>query len=702
MKQNLRRTLAKKKGAALVVVLILTIVAALTGGSVLKYSMNERTINRRHFLRLEAKNAAEAVVEYGFAELVSRFDNKSSLPADELQTSPLSLPASASSLFTYGTAGTHCNVNPANLGVVGSMVNLTREYIDPTNPANEFDPMKGRTMDLYEVTVFGTATVTDPLGPPIVTYASQRIQARDAPLFTHAIFYNIPMEIAPGPSMDVRGPVHSNNNMYIQSGAGLNFHDTVTSAGAINHGPLPGIGKSLSTADVAFRDGSGNLVSMKDGSTWLNSGMDSWRADSSQRWDGYVQSSAHGVQVHNTLGTGDYVPDDPSTAANELQNPAHSVIEPPDTSAAGTTMESEKLANKAGLYLYVDSTTQNVTIFKNAAARNAYINSGDTSGVVTYTEDPVRPLITALPMTYDSSITNADGTSYSDTEHTQTIYDRRWEKNVDLYSVDVGVLREAINGTGTGFGNYNEASVSESSPGDWNGIVYVEMSNPNASLGDSSRAPAVRLHNGKKIPNRRDVDTNGVDGFSIVTNSVLYVQGHFNADGSVSSASSTTPDSGEAPAALMADAINVLSSAWNDTDASLGLSDPNRAAAVTEISAAFLTGNVPSNPNLTGNIAYSGGVENFPRFLEKWSGVDFAYRGSMVALFQSEVATGTWGKSNVYDPPNRNWGFNTLFGSGTRRFPPGTPNVRSFRRVDYRELDKAEYDAAIAAMTPSP
>lgn len=699
MKARRAKGFRENKGAALIVVLFLTIIASITGGSVLKYSMNERTINRRHFLRLEAKNAAEASVEYGFAELVTRFETRASLPSNELQTNPLSIPTTATTLFTYSTAGTNCHVNPANLQMFGTMVNLSREYIDPTDPANEFDPMKGRTMDLYEVTVFGSATVIDPLGPPITSYASQRIQARDAPLFTHAIFYNIAMEIAPGPAMEVKGPVHSNGDVYVQSGNGLKFHDTVTSAGGLMHGPLPGIGKGTSDSDVQFRDGTGTFLSMNDGSDWLGSGLDDWRAVSSQRWDGYVQSSAHGVQVHNTVGTSDYVPDDPTTPlVNELQNPAHDLIEKPDTTAS-TTSENEKMANKAGMYVYVDTTTQNVTIFKDAAARNAYMASGDTSGVVTYVDDPSRPLITSAPITYDSSITNADGTAYAATEHTQTVYDRRWEKNVDMYSLDVGVLREAVHGTGTGFSNYNSASTTESSPGDWNGIVYVEMSNPAVSQGDTSRAPAVRLHNGKKIPNRKEVDAGGVDGFTVATNAALYVQGHFNADGSVSSASATTPDSGEAPAALMADAINVLSSAWDDTDAALGLSDAGRQAATTEISAAFLTGNVPSDPNLSGSsTAYSGGVENFPRFLEKWTGVDLAYRGSMVALFESEVATGRWGKSNVYNPPNRNWGFNTLFDSGTRRFPPGTPNIRSYRRVDYRELNSTEFATALASM----
>ena len=100
MKKQRSKQFGERKGAAIIMVLFLTIVASLVGGSVLKYSMNERRINRRHFLRLEAKNAAEAVVEYGFAELVARFEANSTLPTDELKTNPLSLPASTSTLFT--------------------------------------------------------------------------------------------------------------------------------------------------------------------------------------------------------------------------------------------------------------------------------------------------------------------------------------------------------------------------------------------------------------------------------------------------------------------------------------------------------------------------------------------------------------------------------------------------------------------------
>ena len=43
-----------------------------------------------------------------------------------------------------------------------------------------------------------------------------------------------------------------------------------------------------------------------------------------------------------------------------------------------------------------------------------------------------------------------------------------------------------------------------------------------------------------------------------------------------------------------------------------------------------------------GDGSYSGGAENFPRFLENWSGKTLTYYGSMVELYQSQQAIGKW------------------------------------------------------------
>ena len=69
---------------------------------------------------------------------------------------------------------------------------------------------------------------------------------------------------------------------------------------------------------------------------------------------------------------------------------------------------------------------------------------------------------------------------------------------------------------------------------------------------------------------------------------------------------------------------------------------------------AMITGNVPT-PDGGGN--YSGGLENLPRFHERWSGVDCNINGAFINLFQSRQATERWGKSGVYNPPVRAWGY---------------------------------------------
>jgi hypothetical protein len=91
----------------------------------------------------------------------------------------------------------------------------------------------------------------------------------------------------------------------------------------------------------------------------------------------------------------------------------------------------------------------------------------------------------------------------------------------------------------------------------------------------------------------------------------------------------------------------------------------------------------------------SGGAHNLARFLENWGGRAVYIRGSLVALFESRMADEPW-RIDYYGAPARNWGFCDLLQNGT--FPPGTPRVISFRRVDYTDLTKADYDAALAGL----
>jgi hypothetical protein len=133
------------------------------------------------------------------------------------------------------------------------------------------------------------------------------------------------------------------------------------------------------------------------------------------------------------------------------------------------------------------------------------------------------------------------------------------------------------------------------------------------------------------------------------------------------------------PSAIYTDAITILSPAWTPLNSSNGIG--SRVATYDTVNAAILTGNVPST---TSN--YSGGVENFLRLLEDWSGVDLYYNGSMVQMFTSQIGKAPWpGTGVVYNPPTRDWAFDNNF-LNPSQLPPLTPKVLYLQRAEWTTL----------------
>ena len=77
---------------------------------------------------------------------------------------------------------------------------------------------------------------------------------------------------------------------------------------------------------------------------------------------------------------------------------------------------------------------------------------------------------------------------------------------------------------------------------------------------------------------------------------------------------------------------------------------------------------------------FSGAFHNYVRMLEQWTvdedgdKVEFTYRGSMVNLGLPQEFNGLAVWENVYDMPDRDWGFDLLFNSFDK-LPPLTPRV---------------------------
>ncbi len=769
------KPLDKKRGSVIAAVMTLCIALIVVIASQLNRGVNDRRLIIINKLVHETRNAAESLAEYGHADLIRRFVSRTSFPMNELQTNPISIPSSATTF--YANSGIDITKSEVKGGIIPNGYWL---YLNPDDPRWEFDPLKGKKIYVREIEIFSKATGYAPeIGNKEVTsYASQVLQVRDSPLFSNAIFYNMDLELHPGPTMNVYGPVHSNRDSWMMAVNNLYFHENLTTSGELLHGSkkrqFSDVHPSSHRGAVKIRDQAGSLKNMKlsgngsQDSHWLDNRHNEWRTLSSQKWDGYVQDEAHNVPVYNPVGIDDYVPDNPNTATSELQNYAYALIEPllskSHSDVKSDTVRNEKFAAKAGLIFKVleDSTTESGYTIK------AYMYDRINDNVPVNPLDPFdgnlaldgsgNPIL--VEVTLPSGVIGDCNSSQTAIQYDaepeiyeknsssgyveKGIYDHRQDVALSMITIDIERLREVVDDNANPAGTDLAATYWQDVSGnptyeptkDWNGVIYVEFPTVASSGGradkvvkadiyeksisytDSGGTPGTRtmslglqLINGSKIPS----PTFAADpGMTIATNGPLYVIGNYNADGVAHSndayrieTNHYTNDAGayydEPPAAVISDTLTILSNDWLPGNAdnhkhSAEGSQSNRDAAIfTEVSAAILTGLKPTIPE--GSLmepssgAQSGGAHNFPRFLEDWD-VTLTIRTSMVALFESEVHDKAMPNNygHYYAPPTRDWGFNDNFRNGI--YPPGTPNVRTFRRIKFKDITASEYALA--------
>lgn len=205
----------------------------------------------------------------------------------------------------------------------------------------------------------------------------------------------------------------------------------------------------------------------------------------------------------------------------------------------------------------------------------------------------------------------------------------------------------------------------------------------NSALSPTGRPNALRLINGNTI----DL-TRFPKGLSIVTNLPAYVMGSTNVNSSATAPASLcgTVSAGWIPMMIGADAMTLLSDAWSDANApwdnSKGYS--NRVGLSSTYRFSFIAGNVET----VDATYYSGGVENFPRFLENWTNQTVNLSGAMIIGFSSVYERQRWGGGNVYAAPIRAWSFDTHLELMSCQ-PPGTPmfNVHSFTYLNESALN---------------
>ena len=773
------------RASALVTTVIFSAILAICIASILSWVRTERRLDQRQLLRLESRNAAEALAEWGFYQVRAKVQNASAYTSSMFQpsgSSPLTLPDTG---YFSGS-----NVSTTSLELFGGSTPPQSSYfVDPNDPNNLNDPLKGKYIFRRNIPVYAKATVSSTTGgPPIVSYVSEVISIRGAPLFAHAIFYNMDLELSPGPTMVISGPVHANGNIWASSGgSSLTFQSSVTCTGNIYHAykwasPTTigtgasgaGTGMNTNTSPVYINNAAGvaqNLYGVYNANKWGDSTLGgsatavgsiyssqanyldalttsatanqtSFRTLTSAKFSGYVQTGAMGVQNYTPAAIGAYAAQT-TTSTDDSVNSARTIIEPPTDSASAeynADVESQKFSTQACIYIKVvpsttaptvtsnvtGNTTTTVTTYPTVATANTTGTAGTAGTISIYTGGPpgtghlvtnpsIANLVTFKPYK-ETKVTTGSNTTYT---VNNGMYDQHnggvgsssaagtTAGNMDLLELDMAGLRTVVTQLTAGTPDTTKA-LDGLTTSNWSGIVYVEVNGGpttntiatgnitagSTTAGTNSRASntAIRVINGTGI-----VATYGTakPGLTIATNAPLYVKGNYNADGSVSSSSPTAVDSSsEVPACLAADAITLLSPNFNDSTSksaeSPAASFPTGSSI--EVASALLTGFVPTDKN--GNAAYSGGAHNLPRFLENWGSASTYIRGSLVCLFESRIANVPL-TGNYYSPPARNWGFSDLFKSGV--YPPGTPKVMSYRRVDYTDLSASDYATAKAA-----
>ncbi len=201
---------------------------------------------------------------------------------------------------------------------------------------------------------------------------------------------------------------------------------------------------------------------------------------------------------------------------------------------------------------------------------------------------------------------------------------------------------------------------------------------------------ALKLVNGSlgNLPTKPD-DTGG---FTVATENIVYVMGNYNADG----AGYGDP---HASAAIIADAANFLSPNWEDwhtwVDSTNVDAGTLRTATTSYFRVAVAAGKSLRWPNPTvwttnTNWGNDGGTHNFLRFLERWTGETFNYRGSLVSLYYSTYAVGAFkydasDATTVYRAPTRDFEFDQDF-LDVNKLPPGTPRFRDVVNLGMRQI----------------
>jgi hypothetical protein len=627
-----------ERGYALTVTIIFLAVSLVIFGSMMYWISSNAKVTIRNNQYNMSSEAAEAAVETVLANMDRDF-----------------LYQSVNGSSYYSTLNIPMTNWPAQyvFSDTNGATNKISIWIGP--PATNTVPLNSQFSGLYGlaqeclITVKATPTAQDGVTPiSVPATVSERLQFASIPLFQFAIFYNINLEMAPGGTMPITGPVFCNASIWSGSD-NITYSSTVAAAGTNSTGTIDPFLISYTQSGTP----AGNFT--------------------------YPPTSQNNPLVM-PIGTNN----DPSSVRAIVELPPAAYAN--GTAPAYSTNGLLYFCNEADL------------IVSNSAAGTNTLSPGGTNFFVFFQDPSAASYLTKVPPDFyrlnagggstnfvstnlavgKDSITNVLYASY--TFLTNALFvdwreglSRGSPKAVQAVQIDIAKFNIWQTNTATNGGAYfNNININdEGHPLD---SVYVY----NAVNPTSGTLPAVRVVNGAQLGT--------TNGFTVVTPFPMYVKGNYNIQwDSTHQSLSTNNTTYTRPAAFMADSITILSGGWNDATNSL---KPNTATD-TIINAAMLEGIEPSSSSVNGigvpsasgggtYTGYSGGVENFLRLLEDWGSQTLTYNGSICVMFPSVYATNHW-NGNYYGIPTRIWAFDKNY-QHQSGLPPLTPQSKAIIR----------------------
>jgi len=626
----MRRTpgLADNRGSALFLVLILAVVMSAVMAALVTLSTQTARMEKRSNMRLEATYAAEYALEKAYQQLTTLIGQDSAnLPTISQTTAATNLTTAPRDVFTpaQGYSWQAFLTAPMEDGaVVGS-----HSTFNPSQGTYKFLSVVEFTRDIAQQR------------PEHVQFQREWTYVL-TPLFQYAIFYNGDMELFPGANFIVNGRVHSNGRIYTGTSASITFNDYVSNVNGLTNGyhPLDPRAPGSPGSNITYNHGPAVTTTRENPPGTLNQDL----TDANTNNDG----------PQELIEIADFLHTDPNSA-DRLYNSAGLKVLANSTASPSSAANGVAVPANSRVFLTRDGTTIPATdplaSFLTTMFATGSMNDYRESATLTTTDINVATLNTAY---------NAGGLPRN------IPATANWPNNA---TVPAALRNQPI-----------PAGLQGKDL--WNGVLYVaDVTN------STTHRTGVRVINGGSLPNGANASS-PTAGLTVATLNPAYIVGDYNTGGSppVNSGTNLAASNVVAgytvqPAAIIADAVTVVSASWTTSNYNTVATLTSRTPANTTVNAALISGIVASD-----GTAYSGGVENYIRLLENWSGKRLTYYGSIISMYESQQATAHWQNTgNYYNAPTRNWYFDVNF-LDPRKLPPGTPIARSLKRGQWAQI----------------